>query len=93
MKKTGVFIMSPDIAIEYYLRVQQLGLRTEEECTKLLLQMAKEGKMDAVYTTARSKSQVGKDYKKHFNTLDLRKKEVFWTKIKSWLSSIFKRPK
>lgn len=89
-KKTGVFVMTPEVAIEFYKRKAELGLTTEKECVRLLARMALEGKMQSVYETSRTKEQITQDYNEKFNVLDLRKKATFWSKLKHWLSTLFK---
>lgn len=79
--KTYMFHMNVDTACEFFERVQAKELlykRTldEEERTNILVEMAQEGKIDAVIGTNRSKEQVVKDYTKHNNVLNLNMENI-----------------
>lgn len=51
------FEMTLDAAIEFYRRTEQLGAKTEEQCTHILLQMAKEGWIAGVEVTEETKDE------------------------------------
>jgi len=53
----SMFHMTVEEALEFFERVQKLPVDNEEERTKLLLQMANEGKKIAISKTERTKSR------------------------------------
>jgi len=69
-KKTIAFVLQPGFAEEFFLRVMLLTEDNEKNRLALLKQMAKEGKVDAMYSTERTKQQIVDDYKRHFDVLD-----------------------
>jgi len=69
-ERTYIFMMDVEAAMEFYERVKYLDEDTEENRTRLLLRMAKEGKISSVSSTKRTKKQVIEDYKKNFIVRD-----------------------
>ena len=76
VKKTLLFTMIPEIAVEFWERVNKENAQTEPERLKILMDLANEGKMNGVSVTGRSKEQVIQDYSKHFKTLYIKPKET-----------------
>ena len=77
---TYMFHMNVDTAMAFYERVAAKELlyeRTlnEAERTEILVEMAKEGLIERVVGTNRSKQQVVEDLAKHSKILDLRKEK------------------
>ena len=75
---TYMFHMDADTAMQFYERVAAKELlydRTlnEIERTDILVEMAKEGLIERVVGTNRSKEEVVQDLAKHSKILDLRK--------------------
>lgn len=70
-----VFRMSVEVAEEFYRRCAERGANTEETRTALLLEMAKEGLIDGLTHTNRTKEQYIKDISREQNVLDLTTKE------------------
>lgn len=60
-----------DVALEFWERVQQQHADSLEERQAILLEMAKEGKMERVVQTGRTKEEVMKDWSKHYRVLDI----------------------
>lgn len=71
----SMFHMTVEEALEFFERVQKLLVDNEEERTKLLIQMANEGKKIAISKTERTKEQVIKDYSKHGKVLYIKGEE------------------
>lgn len=65
-----VFSMNVDLALKFYEEVARLGLTTEEEKVKLLLEMATINENIGVSQTNRTKEQYVKDMSKEFKVLD-----------------------
>mgnify|MGYP001229591325 CR=1 FL=1 len=73
--KTGVLVMTADVAIEFYQRCIDRKVETEEERQKILIELSKEGKMDRAYLTNRSKDQVIKDLAREHKVLHVKYKK------------------
>lgn len=73
--KTGVFVMNVDTAMEFYQRCADRKAVTEKERSKILAELAKEGKMERAYQTGRSKDQVIKDLSREHKVLRVEKKK------------------
>lgn len=69
--KMLIFTMSTDVAMEFWQRVKDNHLETELERRMLLLEMTKEGKMQSVSETTRSKEDYIKDMSKEFKIIDV----------------------
>lgn len=70
-KKMFVFSMVPEVAMLFYELCDEYKLTTEDERVSLLAFLAKEGLINSVSTTNRTKEQIVADYKKHFVVLDM----------------------
>jgi hypothetical protein len=66
-----VFRMGGSAAEEFFRRVTLLEEDNEENRTKILIKMAKEGLIESVMETQRTKEQYVKDIGKEFKLLDL----------------------
>lgn len=67
-----IFQMEPATVEEFWVKVKERNLETEEQRKDLLLEMAKEGKIKSVVQTRRTKEEIVKDYKKNYgNVWDL----------------------
>ena len=60
-----------EAAEEFFRRVLLLKNDTEQERVKILLAMAKEGLIENIIETERTKDEYVKDQRRHFNVLDL----------------------
>ncbi len=81
LMKTYMFHMNAETACIFYERVEAKELLyhrklDEIERTEMLVEMAKEGLIEAVIGTNRTKEEVVEDLKKHSKVLDLRKENV-----------------
>jgi hypothetical protein len=65
--KTLIWTMDIDTLEEFYVRATERNAQTEEEKAQILLELAQEGRMKSVSSTARSKDQIISDLKKNFN--------------------------
>lgn len=70
-KVTIIWDMTAKTAMEFYERCIARGANTEEERTKILMELADEGKMTRVVATSRTKDQVLRDTAKNFNILKI----------------------
>lgn len=74
-KKESVlmFEMSVEVAQEFYQRVIDQNAQTREEKTQILIDLAKEGRINSVIETQRTPDQIAADMAKNFgNTLYLK---------------------
>lgn len=71
MANTMMWQMSSDRALEFFERCIAFKAETEEDKTNILLLMAKEGKLQRVWSTGRNKEQVVKDISKEHRVLHL----------------------
>jgi len=85
-KVTTMFLFkTPEGAVEFYERRDRMGIRTPESAHRLLMQMAKEGKVDRVIQTSRTPEKIIEDYRQHgFNIIDHRHLSL-WKRFKRWL--------
>lgn len=60
-----------DAAIEFWQRVRDRDAGSEEDRTRILVEMAKEGLMKRVIETNRTKEEIIDDWSKHFNVLSI----------------------
>lgn len=67
--------MNIDTALEFWQRVIDRKAETEEERIKILEELAKEGKMNSVSETSRTKKQIVEDKSKHWRILDVQAKD------------------
>ena len=74
---TMTFHTDIETLCELYRRIQLIELETEEDRIKELINMAEEGYNVTIFQTKRSKEEVVKDWLKHGDVLDLRKKEEY----------------
>ena len=77
-----------DGVLEYYRRCKEQKIKTQVGREKLLIQLAKEGKLQSIQQTKRSTDQVITDYRKQgMNILDMRSKfqPGIFTQIWRWL--------
>lgn len=65
------FSMDVDTTYEFFKRVQELGLKTEEERIHLLIDMYREGYPISVGQTNRDKDEYLRDLSKEFKVLDV----------------------
>jgi|GEM_PF-4538690 len=70
-----VWQMSVDTALEFYKRCIAQNAETEGEKTAILAQLAREGKMDSVVATSKTKEGFIKDKAKHFKILKIGRKK------------------
>lgn len=70
-----VFSMTGEIAEEFFRRVQLLEVDNEDNRTKILMQMAREGLIDSVMETQRTKAQYVSDLSREFKVLNLLEKK------------------
>lgn len=71
-----VFEMTLEVAQEFYKRCTEREAVTLEERTKILVELANEGKMNAVMETKRTPDQVAKDMAKNFGkVLSIKRKK------------------
>lgn len=68
------FEMTLEVALEFYRRKQALGAVTEEECAAVLLEMAREGLIQRIMETKRTREQYIQDLQKHYDVLDCTEK-------------------
>ncbi len=66
-----VYTMSADVACLFYELCKDYALDTEQERVSLLNFLARQGLMNSVSTTQRTKQQIVADWQKHFDVLDL----------------------
>lgn len=66
------FEMTIEVAEEFWRRVIKEGANTEPERTAILVKMAKEGLMNRVSYTERSKSVYVKDLSKEFRVVEIK---------------------
>jgi len=73
---TGFQFKEHEYVAEFYRRRDEMGLTTEEECHNLLMTMAEEGKMSAVFDTKKT-IQEWKDAKQKqgFKILDIKQED------------------
>ncbi len=67
------FTMDIETAMLFYQRADAAGAKTEEERSKLLMQMVEEGLIKNVVATQRTEEQYLADLQKNFNVLDVNK--------------------
>lgn len=65
--------MTADIAMEFFKRCQERGANTEPERVEILAELAKEGKMQSVVATNKTKEEYIEDKAKHFKVLKIGK--------------------
>lgn len=65
------FMMTPEIAEEFWKRVIERKADTEKERHEILLELAQEGKMLSVSQTKRTKEEYLVDLSKEFKVLDV----------------------
>lgn len=75
--KNLIFHMDVDSALEFFSRVRLIEAvekktLTEDERTDILLDMAKEGLIESVASTNRTKEQIVKDSTKHGKVLHIK---------------------
>lgn len=70
-QKLTVFHLSSDAALEFYQRCLLENANTEQDRIALLVQMASEGKVEAVSQTGRSKEEYIRDISREQTVLDL----------------------
>lgn len=63
---TMIFEMTLDVAEEFYRRCVEKVAETEEERTDILIELAKEGRMNSVIHTERTQEQIIADAAKNF---------------------------
>jgi hypothetical protein len=61
-----MFEMTVEIALEFYQRCKDRKAKTEKQRLKIMMELAKEGKLKSVMQTKRTPDQVAKDYAKNF---------------------------
>lgn len=67
--------MTVDTALEFYKRCNEQNADTEEKRMDILTALAREGRMESVIATGRSKDQVVEDLKKNYgNILHVKKR-------------------
>lgn len=69
------FMMTAEIAAEFYRRAHVAKANTEKERYEILVQMAKEGLMLGITQTNRTEEEYVADLQKNFGVLDMRKKQ------------------
>lgn len=74
--KTVAWTMTADTAMEFFKRCHERGATTEKERVKILIELTKEGKMNSVVASKKTKEEYIKDKARHFQVLKVEKKDA-----------------